>query len=415
MDLQKTAGDTVDGIVSTIKFIGVYFRDSMLVVFRPSKFAAGFNENKDSRQRNAYIFLFTTTLLLEVALGICDRLIDASKSTDVGAGVLLYSGVIWELSWQVLLKGTIPLFIALVCVGWALSHVSGRDPDERALLRDSYPYVLLRSVIIFVLIASAAIALVVALVVVTSLFNSDHLPNYWLLILLSVLPAVAVAAAILVMTTWLVAAFIRKLRPSDAPVGSRYRILGFILGTFITLLLPIWWSMVALEAPAAKVAVSPGTKLTFDENAKTVSLHIDMRNFSGRPLKAVKRGTELQWWDDEHPIYESSFFFRERAPNGRLILELPDDEPLSGGFKPLTYSGDLKWAALYARSFTPFDFMGGPENDPTPSEMEVTKRSFQEIYHGYRKGRIDVSFDVVTDGGRSSYRAVEIPRSGLEP
>ena len=55
--------------------------------------------------------------------------------------------------------------------------------------------------------------------------------------------------------------------------------------------------MVALEPAAAKVSVSPGTTLTFDESAKSVSLKIEMRNFSGRSLKAVKRGTELQWWD----------------------------------------------------------------------------------------------------------------------
>ena len=64
------------------------------------------------------------------------------------------------------------------------------------------------------------------------------------------------------------------------------------------------------------------------------------------------------------------------------MLGLPNDEPLPDGFKPLTYTGELKWAALYARDFTPFDGMGGPENDPTPGETEVTKDSFREIFHG---------------------------------
>ena len=59
--------------------------------------------------------------------------------------------------------------------------------------------------------------------------------------------------------------------------------------------------------------------------------------------------------------------------------------------------------------FTPFDFMGGPEADPTPDQVAVTKGSFEEIFHGYREGRIKVRFEVVTDGGRTSYRTVEIP------
>jgi hypothetical protein len=216
MDLQKTAGETVDGIHSSIKFVGAYVRDSALLVFRPSLFARRFSENSDARHHKAYLFLFTSTLLLEVLLGVCDRLLDASKSTDVGAGVLLYSGVIWELSWQALLKGTIPLFIGLICVSWALAHISGRDGDERALLRDSYPYVLLRSVIIFVLFTAAAIVLIAVLVVISSLFNHGGMPDIWLLILLSVLPAVALGVVILVLTLWQVAVFVRKLRPSGA-------------------------------------------------------------------------------------------------------------------------------------------------------------------------------------------------------
>ena len=147
MDLQKTAGETVDGIHSSVKFVGAYVRDSALLVFRPSIFAKRFAESSDGRQRNAYLYLFTTALILEVILGVCDRLLDASKSTDVGAGVLLYSGAIWELSWKALLKGTIPLFIGLICISWVLAFVSGRDNEERSLLRDSYPYVLLRSAI----------------------------------------------------------------------------------------------------------------------------------------------------------------------------------------------------------------------------------------------------------------------------
>jgi hypothetical protein len=92
---------------------------------------------------------------------------------------------------------------------------------------------------------------------------------------------------------------------------------------------------------------------------------------------------------------------------------MPNDVPLSDGFRPLTFSGDIKDAALFPRSFTPYDFMGGPEADPTPSEVEVVRHSFEEIFHGYRKGRIEVSFEVVTEGGRSSYRTVALPSSGF--
>ena len=56
--------------------------------------------------------------------------------------------------------------------------------DERALLRDSYPYVLLRSVIVFVLLAAVAAVLILLLIVISSLFNHGGMPNFWLLILL---------------------------------------------------------------------------------------------------------------------------------------------------------------------------------------------------------------------------------------
>ena len=42
MDLQKTAGDTVDGIVSTIKFLGVYSRNSLLLGVPPFQICSGF-------------------------------------------------------------------------------------------------------------------------------------------------------------------------------------------------------------------------------------------------------------------------------------------------------------------------------------------------------------------------------------
>lgn len=142
-------------------------------------------------------------------------------------------------------------------------------------------------------------------------------------------------------------------------------------------------------------------------------MNIELRNFSGHPLNAIKQGTVLQWWDDEHPITETDFFYRERVPNGKLLLEMPNDVLLTDGFKPLTFSGDLKNAVLFPRSFTPYDFMGGPEADPTPSEVDVVRNSFEEIFHGYRKGRIEVRFEVVTEGGRTSYRSVVLPRSGF--
>ncbi len=50
---------------------------------RGSPVRPALRSSSDARQRNAYFSLFTTILLLEALLGICDRLLDVSKSIDV--------------------------------------------------------------------------------------------------------------------------------------------------------------------------------------------------------------------------------------------------------------------------------------------------------------------------------------------
>jgi hypothetical protein len=414
MELQKLVSDTVDGILATLKFLRAYGRDSIRVLFRPSSFVRQFTASRDNRPRDSYLFLFVTTLLLEVSLSVCNRVLDARKSLDVGAGVLLYSGVIWELSWQALLKGTVPLYIALIAIGWALAYLCGADGEDRASFRDVYPYSLLRGAVLIVFSLLGVLALLVIIVLLGALLGRDRGEDLLALLLLSTVPLALAAVALFVFTIWRLALFIRKLTPSEGQAKARrYRSLAFSVGTLATLILPIWWSVLALESPAAQVAASPDPTLTFDEQKKTVTLNIELRNFSGRPLNAIKQGTVLQWWDDDHPITETDFFFHERVPNGKLLLEMPNDVSLSDGFKPLTFSGNVKDALLFPRSFTPYDFMGGPEADPTPSQVEQVRNSFEEIFHGYRKGRIEVRFEVVTEGGRSSHRSVVLPRTAF--
>jgi len=118
----------------------------------------------------------------------------------------------------------------------------------------------------------------------------------------------------------------------------------------------------------------------------------------------------LEWWDDEHPVTERDIFSNTRVPNGAVTLELPNDTKLKEGFETLTYSGDLSEASLIPRSFTPYDIMGGPEVEkPTPAEYDQTRKSFEEILKRYRKGSIDVRFEVVTEGDITSTRTVTIP------
>jgi hypothetical protein len=414
MDLQKLASDTADGVVTTLKFLRAYCRDSIRVLFRPSSFVRQFTANRDNRQRDSYLFLFTMILLLEVSLSVCNRVLDASKSADVGAGVLLYSGVIWELSWQALLKGTIPLYIALIAISWALAYLCGADSEERASFRDVYPYSLLRGTVLIAFSLS-----MLALLDVIVFFGVFWGSGRWAEMALFLLSRMSLALSVIaffVFAIWRLTLFTHKLNASVGQVKARkYRSIFFSIGTVATLMLPIWWSILALEPPAAQVASSPKPTLSFDDQKKTVTLNIELRNFSGRPLNAIKEGSVLEWWDDEHPITESDFFFQERVPNGKLILKMPNDVPLSDGFKSLTFSGDLKAAALFPRSFTPYDFIGGPEADPAPSEVEVVRNSFEEIFRGYRKGRIEVRFEVVTEGGRSSYRSVVLPRAEFGP
>ncbi|MGC2195407.1 MAG: hypothetical protein WA628_12090 [Terriglobales bacterium] len=136
---------------------------------------------------------------------------------------------------------------------------------------------------------------------------------------------------------------------------------------------------------------------------------INMRNFSGHSLAATKSGSVLQWWDDENPVAESAFFSSTRVPNGRVRLKLPAETELKEGFEPLTYSGDVSQAYLVPRSYGAFDFMGGPEvQPPSQAEYDVTRKSFAEILNGSRKGRIEVTFEVVTPGGKTSERTTII-------
>jgi hypothetical protein len=53
--------------------------------------------------------------------------------------------------------------------------------------------------------------------------------------------------------------------------------------------------------------------------------------------------------------------------------------------------------------------MGGPEVElPKAEEFSTT---FEEVLKGYRRGRIDFVFSVVTQGGKVSRRAVVLPHS----
>lgn len=52
MDLQKVAGDTVDGIVASLRFLKSYVSGSLTLVFRPSMFVQRFTSNSENRHVN---------------------------------------------------------------------------------------------------------------------------------------------------------------------------------------------------------------------------------------------------------------------------------------------------------------------------------------------------------------------------
>jgi hypothetical protein len=153
------------------------------------------------------------------------------------------------------------------------------------------------------------------------------------------------------------------------------------------------WSFVAFSPGADKVAVSSEKKVNYDPGTGDISVTLEMKNMAGYPLAARDEGSFVQWWDDEHPVTETSFFTTDRVPNGTVAVTLSSQTELKDGPTKLIYSGRLSRASLVPRSFGAFDFMGGPEvPPPTTQEIAATRDSFEEIKKGYRRGRIELVF-----------------------
>lgn len=408
IDLQKILNETIDGVIASVRFLVRYFQEVLLVAFRPRKFADGFLTIPEGRRRSsgATLFLFTTILILEVCVGVADRVIDASKSTDVGAGILLQSGVIWELSWEALLKSTMPVSLGLLGAGWIISRLCGKERIEQAWLRDIFPYVLWRSVVLS-LVISVFVGLGISLLPFVSILIAGGMAMAILIVPLLVFLGVLL---IPFLTLRRLAPFMAMLRGDRSDIANIcVRSFLFRLGALSSLIIPIWWSYLALSPAAAKVAASPDTTLVLADDLTHFSVTINLRNFSGHPLAATKTGTVLQWWDDENPVMETGFLTRTRVPNGSIMLELPAETKLTEGFQTLTYSGDVSQASLTPRSFGDFDIMGGPEVErPSPAEYDATRKSFEKILNRYRKGRIEVTFEAITEGGKTSERTIDL-------
>jgi len=77
MDLQRILNETVDGVMATVRFLGRYFQELLLLAFRPRKSAGRFLTIPEGRRRfaGATLFLFTTILILEVCLGVPARIL----------------------------------------------------------------------------------------------------------------------------------------------------------------------------------------------------------------------------------------------------------------------------------------------------------------------------------------------------
>src|ERR1019366_1039287 len=107
MDLQKIINETLAGINATVRFLGEFGSTIFKLTFRPRVFIDSFaaSAGRDHRQKTAAAFLFTLLLLVELSVGIFERVRDAySSMSDVGIGVVLQADSIWELSSDVLVR-----------------------------------------------------------------------------------------------------------------------------------------------------------------------------------------------------------------------------------------------------------------------------------------------------------------------
>ena len=81
MNIQKILGETIAGAIAALHFLGSYFGGLLLLTFRPRKFVTRFLSvtNGRRRLRASSLFLFTTILILELSVGILDRIMDATN------------------------------------------------------------------------------------------------------------------------------------------------------------------------------------------------------------------------------------------------------------------------------------------------------------------------------------------------
>jgi len=411
LDLAKILNECQTGAVATFKYLSEYGQDLIALTFRPSKFAGRlhFKSGNGKRASSGYLFLLTTLSFVALINGLAHIIIDSDYAlSDVGLAVILQSGAIWDMSWEALVQRTVPLTLALMGISWLLSRACGHSAGERKWLREIFPYVLWRSAI---LLAVGAVLSVPPLLIIGSiaLIPWQGSSGFFLLLLFAKYILFVSGLLGFSLSIWRLKEFIGGLRRERRTTDRRKRVRLFIfrIGAVVSLLLPIWWSMESLSSDAAKVAIQPDPELII-RNQK-IEATINLRNLSNNALFAKKHGSILSWWDDEHPVFKRDFFSEERVPNGSVYVDLDSKKELKDGIEPYSYTGDLSQASLTTRSYSPYDFMGGPEIEPpTEIELNATRGSLERILNKWQKGHIDVSFVVVTKGGKTSRRTVTL-------
>jgi len=229
-------------------------------------------------------------------------------------------------------------------------------------------------------------------------------------------PEFALAAILVTITpilVWRLWHFVSSLQNSAASFSRRhFHYAMFALVSIASLAFPIWWSSVALSEDAEKVAVGPDSKLLIADDSTRVTVNVQLRNLAGHTLFAAKEGTEVQWWDDTHPVSEEFWFERRPIPNGWFFVDLPSEVELKDHFQTLIFTGDSAQAYLNPQSYSLFDFYGASRRfSPSEKEIADARESFQGIINGTRAGHIDVRFTVISKGGKRSRRTVTILRT----
>lgn len=407
MDLIRTIKEIPEKFIEVVNFFKQHIFNLILLTFKPQKFIKKFTWKGTDRKllTESFFFLFTLVLFIRIIIEIIDRYSDAKISIDdVGLSTALLSGSLWNISWELVLYDLIPIVLLISGTGWLLTVFCFRDKRIQNKILILFPYVFWRSAMLLLFFLIVTLVCLLGLILLTSIFYDDIF--LWILLIYQFI-LIPLGVTIIFLAIWKTKIFISNFFKENIFFKSRIRCSIFHVGIIILLLIPVWWSTVSLSPPASKVVINP--EPIYSDTSDVTTVNVSLRNLSNQPLFTSNKGNVLSWWDDENPVYRRDFLFTTRVANGSFYLTTTEDRELSDRFKKFTYIGRESEAYLVPKSYSPYDFMGGPEIEyPTTEESDLARLSFREILNDRKKGRIDITIAVSTKGGRISNRKVTI-------